>query len=34
LQQAPPQRDGDGVRPVVGAEFFHQVLDVKINRIL
>ncbi len=34
LQQSPPQRDRDRVRSVVRAEFLHQILDMKINRVL
>ncbi len=34
LQQATPQRDGDGMRSIVGAQFLHQILDVKIDRVL
>src|SRR6266851_2881218 len=32
LQQAPPQRDGDCMGPIVGLQFIHQVLDVEVNR--
>src|ERR1700692_1232304 len=31
LQQATPERNGDRVGPVIGAELVHEILDVEVN---
>src|SRR5258708_3234553 len=32
LKQAPPHRNGYGVRPIVGSQLVDEVLDVEVNR--
>jgi hypothetical protein len=32
LKQAAPHRNGYGMRPIVGSQLVHEVLDVEVNR--
>jgi hypothetical protein len=34
MENAAPERDGNGVGPIVGLKFVYQIFDVKVDRSL